>query len=225
MGQMIDGVWHTEDLPVADAKSGEFKRKASTFRNWMTADGAAGPSGGDGFPAAGGRYHLYVSWSCPWAHRTRLMRTLKGLEELIGMSVVAPRRDKRGWVFDNSPGSDQDDYRDTLYGKDAIHEFYSWADPDFTGRVTVPVLWGPGGARPSSTTKAAKSSRCSTAPLTACRAFRTWISIPRTFARRSMRSTTISMRISITASTAPASPRPRTPMMPPCRGSSPVWIG
>ena len=137
MGQMIDGVWHTEDLPIADAKSGEFKRKASTFRSWVTVDGAPGLSGDGGFAAESGRYHLYVSWSCPWAHRTRLMRTLKGLDDHLGLSITAPRRDERGWIFRN----DEEDFRDHLYGKDAIHEFYSWADPEFTGRVTVPVLW------------------------------------------------------------------------------------
>lgn len=137
MGQMIDGVWHAEDLPVADAKTGEFKRKASTFRHWITADGSPGPSGEGGFAAESGRYHLYVSWSCPWAHRTRLMRTLKGLEDHIGLSITATRRNDEGWYFID----DDDGARDHVYGKTAIHEFYSWADPTFTGRVTVPVLW------------------------------------------------------------------------------------
>ena len=136
MGQMIDGVWRAENLPVADAKSGEFKRKASTFRSWITPDGAAGPSGDSGFAAAPGRYHLYVSWSCPWAHRTRLMRSIKGLEDHVSLSITAVRRSDQGWIF-----TDDDRFRDHLYGKQAVHEFYSWADPDFTGRITVPVLW------------------------------------------------------------------------------------
>lgn len=137
MGQMIDGVWHTDEAALSDSKTGEFNRKRSTFRNWITPDGAPGPEGEGGFEAAAGRYHLYVSWSCPWAHRARLLRRLKGLDGIVGESLVALRRDERGWIFDN----DDPAFEDHLYGHEAVHELYSRADSAFTGRVTVPVLW------------------------------------------------------------------------------------
>ena len=133
-GQMIDGVWHTR---FHDTKStgGRFKRTEPKFRNWVTPDGSAGPSGTGGFPAARGRYHLYVSLACPWAHRTVLFRKLKGLEDLISMSEVEPVMGEEGWQF----GPDAD--LDTVNGKQKLNEIYVLADPRYTGRVSVPVLW------------------------------------------------------------------------------------
>ena len=137
MGQLIDGKWHRESLEAL-AKSGEFERKASSFRNWVTPDGAPGPSGEGGFRAASGRYHLYVSYACPWAHRTLIFRELKGLTDHIGLSVVHPEMLEDGWSFRTDfPGATGD----TLLGKDYLHEVYTSADPEATTRVTVPVLW------------------------------------------------------------------------------------
>jgi len=142
MGVMIDGVWQVDEPPVTDSKSGEYKRAQSGFRDWVTPDGGPGRAedglaGDGGFKAEVGRYHLYVSISCPWAHRTRIFRILKELEGAIGLCMVMPRRDERGWVFDPS----SDEFRDDLNGAEALHELYSKADPHYTGRVTVPVLW------------------------------------------------------------------------------------
>lgn len=142
MGVMVDGVWHVDEPPLADRKSGRYERAQSGFRDWVTPDGEPGRAedglaGDGGFKAEAGRYHLYVSISCPWAHRTRIFRILKDLEGAIGLSLVLPRRDARGWVFDN--GSDQ--FADDLNGVDALHELYSRSDPAYSGRVTVPVLW------------------------------------------------------------------------------------
>jgi putative glutathione S-transferase len=131
---MIDGVWHTQ---FHDTKStgGRFKRTEPKYRNWVTPDGSAGPSGTDGFPAARGRYHLYVSLACPWAHRTVVFRKLKGLEDVISMTEVEPVMGDEGWQF----GPDADD--DTLNGKKRLNEIYLLADPRYTGRVSVPILW------------------------------------------------------------------------------------
>jgi len=112
-------------------RSGAFIRQDSAFRNLVTADGTSG------FPAEAGRYHLYVSLACPWAHRTIIMRMLKGLESFIGMSVVDPVRDSRGWAFRQGPGHDLD----TLNSFRFLAEAYTATDPGFSGRVTVPVLW------------------------------------------------------------------------------------
>ena len=137
MGRLIDGNWHKEDV-VPQSKDGSFQRKPSVWRNWITADGAAGPSGEGGFPAASGRYHLYVSYACPWAHRTLIFRTLKGLEPHIGVSVVHPDMLDEGWEFrtdfEGATG-------DTLMGLDYLREVYLKADPNASGRVTVPILW------------------------------------------------------------------------------------
>ena len=103
----------------------------------MTADGSAGPTGEPGFKAEAGRYHLYVSLACPWAHRTLIFRALKGLEEIVSLSVVHPHMGKRGWTFESGPGVVPDE----VNGADCLHEVYRAADPKFTGRVTVPVLW------------------------------------------------------------------------------------
>jgi putative glutathione S-transferase len=138
MGMLVDGRWTAEDEVKAKTdESGRFNRAQSVFRNWVSADGSAGPSGEGGYAAAPGRYHLYIAMNCPWAHRTALMRKLKKLDDVITLDHVLPRRDDRGWIFDNSDEA----YRDTELGKDALHEVYIAADPQVTGRVTVPVLW------------------------------------------------------------------------------------
>lgn len=138
MGMLVDGRWTEEDEAKAKTDtSGRFNRAESVFRNWVSADGAPGPSGDGGFAAAPGRYHLYIAVNCPWAHRTALMRKLKKLDDVISLDRVRPRRDDRGWIFDNDDAS----YRDTELGKEALYEVYTAADPHVTGRVTVPVLW------------------------------------------------------------------------------------
>ncbi|MEM7425135.1 MAG: glutathione S-transferase family protein [Pseudomonadota bacterium] len=136
MGQLIDGVWHTDNQAATDGK-GAFKRSNAGFRNWVSADGSAGPSGDGGFKAESGRYHLYVAWACPWAHRTLIFRALKGLEEHISVSFVGPIMLDQGWEF-----ADREDCTpDHILGKRYLHEVYTAADGAFTGRVTVPVLW------------------------------------------------------------------------------------
>lgn len=137
MGQLIDGTWQTENLAEL-SKGGEFKRKASSFRNWVTADGRPGPSGSDGFKAESGRYHLYVSYACPWAHRALILRNIKSLAEHISVSVVHPDMLDDGWTFDTDFA---DATGDTLFGKTALHQIYTKADETATTRVTVPVLW------------------------------------------------------------------------------------
>jgi glutathionyl-hydroquinone reductase len=112
-------------------EGGRFTRQDSRFRDWVTADGSSG------FPAEAGRYHLYVSWACPWAHRTIILRELKGLQDAVGMSVVDPIRDEEGWAFRDVPGTTGD----PLHGWDFLSEAYAATDPDFDGRITVPVLW------------------------------------------------------------------------------------
>lgn len=137
MGLLIDGTWHDQWY---DTKSsgGKFVRKDSSFRNWVTADGSAGPTGVGGFKAEPDRYHLYVSYACPWAHRTLIFRALKGLEDMIGVSVVSPFMHEEGWTFeDDFPGVIADPVNQT----DRMHKIYTAADANYTGRVTVPVLW------------------------------------------------------------------------------------
>ncbi|WP_421705400.1 glutathione S-transferase family protein [Alloalcanivorax xenomutans] len=137
MGLLVDGKWQDKWYDT-DSTGGRFKRSESQFRNWVTADGEAGPSGEGGFKAESGRYHLYVSYACPWAHRALVMRAWKGLEEHIGVSVVHPLMLENGWElgmdFDGATG-------DPLYGLSKLYELYLKADPHYTGRVTVPVLW------------------------------------------------------------------------------------
>ncbi|WP_305989717.1 glutathione S-transferase family protein [Roseibium sp. MMSF_3544] len=135
MGLLVDGTWDTNASGDTVA-SDRFERSKAQIRNWVTADGSAGPSGVGGFKAESGRYHLYVAWNCPWAHRTLLMRALKGLQAHIPISVLAPKRTEDGWVFDPENG-----YVDTISGASALHEIYSAGTIDYTGRVTVPVLW------------------------------------------------------------------------------------
>lgn len=133
MGQLVDGVWH--DVWYDTKKTGgKFKREDARFRNWVTADGAAGPSGDGGFKAEPGRYHLYVSLACPWAHRTLIFRKLKGLEDLIGVTAVHPHMLSNGWEFDAADP-------DPLFGHSFMHQIYTTDKADYSGRVTVPVLW------------------------------------------------------------------------------------
>lgn len=136
MGLLVDGVWQ-DDWYDTKSSGGVFKRAESGFRNWVTTDGSAGPSGSDGFAAESGRYHLYVAWACPWAHRTLIFRALKGLKEHIGLSIVGPLMRDKGWEFDNR----EEFIPDTVLGKQLLHEVYTAAEADFTGRVTVPALW------------------------------------------------------------------------------------
>jgi len=136
MGLLIDGVWHDRWYDTAKT-GGRFERQASSFRNWVTPDGAAGPSGEGGFAAAPGRYHLYVSLACPWAHRTLIFRRLKRLEDVVSVSVVHWHLGENGWEFRAGPGCTPDH----VGGASCLHEIYTKAKPDYTGRVTVPVLW------------------------------------------------------------------------------------
>jgi glutathionyl-hydroquinone reductase len=135
MGSLVNGVWQTQD--TAAGKDGQFERPATAFRNWVTPDGRPGPSGTDGFAAKAGRYHLYVSLACPWAHRTLIMRALKGLETIVPASVTHWLMGDDGWTFAGGDGV----VPDPLYGTTAVHELYSRADHGFTGRATVPILW------------------------------------------------------------------------------------
>jgi putative glutathione S-transferase len=134
MGLLVDGVWQQD---VARTKDGQFIRPTTSFRNWVTPDGAAGPSGQGGFKAEPGRYHLYVSLACPWAHRTVIFRKLKALENVISLSVVSPDMLQDGWTFNKDEGSSGD----SVNGKSKLSEIYVLAAPKYTGRVSVPVLW------------------------------------------------------------------------------------
>lgn len=135
---LVDGKWTADWKPLQKAdEKGRFVRQVSEFRNWITPDGAAGPTGRSGFKAEAGRYHLYVAYICPWASRTLMARKLKGLEDLISVSVVNPTMSDQGWQFG---GYDQAD-EDPLFGARYLHEIYTRANPTYTGRATVPVLW------------------------------------------------------------------------------------
>jgi putative glutathione S-transferase len=136
MGLLVDGKWHDRWYETKTS-GGRFERSKSQFRNWVTADGSAGPTGASGFKAEAGRYHLYVSLACPWAHRTMIVRRLKGLEEMIGLSIVNAYMGHEGWTFEPGPGV----IADTVNGRQRLHEIYTLADPGYSGRVTVPVLW------------------------------------------------------------------------------------
>jgi len=134
MGLLINGKWHDRWYDT-EKNGGEFIREDSQFRNWITADGSAGPGEEDGFKAEPGRYHLFVSLACPWAHRTLIFRRLKGLAALIGVTIVDPLMLEQGWAFsevsENSPVTDID----------FLYQLYVKVDPQYSGRVTVPVLW------------------------------------------------------------------------------------
>lgn len=137
MGQLVDGKW--QDVWY-DTKStgGAFKRTTAAFRNWITADGSAGPSGEGGFKAESGRYHLYVSYACPWAHRALVFRQIKGLNDHITISAVHPDMLSDGWTFETD---DHGATGDSLYGLSFARDIYLKADPQISGRVTVPILW------------------------------------------------------------------------------------
>lgn len=133
MGMLIDGAWSTEWYDTKSTK-GAFVRPSACFRNWITPDGAPGPSGDGGFEAEPGRYHLYVSLACPWANRTLILRRLKHLEGIVSVDVVHPHMLENGWEF-------RDSFRDSLYGNRFLHELYTRADAHYSGRVSVPLLW------------------------------------------------------------------------------------
>jgi putative glutathione S-transferase len=136
MGLLVDGVW-TDQGYDTKASGGRFERQPTRFRNWVTADGSPGPSGDGGFAAARGRYHLYVSLACPWAHRAIIFRKLKALEAVVSLSIVSPHMGQEGWTFDQNEGSTGDG----VNGAHRLADVYLMADPRYTGRVTVPVLW------------------------------------------------------------------------------------
>jgi glutathionyl-hydroquinone reductase len=136
MGLLIDGTWHDQWYDTAST-GGKFERSTAQFRNWITPGGAAGPTGKAGFKAEAGRYHLYVSLACPWANRTLILRALKGLQDVIGLSVVNPLMAENGWTFAPGPGV----IADPLANANYMYEVYLRADPTYSGRVTVPVLW------------------------------------------------------------------------------------
>ncbi|MEZ7842305.1 MAG: glutathione S-transferase family protein, partial [Pseudomonadales bacterium] len=136
MGLLVNGEWHS-DWYDTKATGGRFERKAPSFRNWITADGSAGPSGTGGFKAEPNRYHLYVSLACPWAHRTLIYRQLKGLDQMISMSVVNAFMGDEGWTFEPGDGVIEDPVNQAT----RMHQVYTAAMPDYTGRVTVPVIW------------------------------------------------------------------------------------
>lgn len=137
MGRLQNGAWQ-DGWYDTKSTGGKFERTTTTFRNWITPDGAPGPTGDGGFPAESGRYHLYVSYACPWAHRTLIFRALKGLDDHIGVSAVHPDMLSDGWEFrtdfDGATG-------DRLFDLPYLRDIYTRADPNISGRVTVPVLW------------------------------------------------------------------------------------
>lgn len=136
MGALIDGVWRAGDVSTAD-ETGRFVRVDAAFRNWITADGKAGPSGSAGFTAEPGRYHLYVSRACPWASRALIMRAWKGLGSLVGLSVTHWLMGEQGWTFEPGEGVVPDPLHDARY----LHQLYTLAAPHYSGKVTVPLLW------------------------------------------------------------------------------------
>ncbi|HFI0678926.1 TPA: glutathione S-transferase family protein [Streptococcus suis] len=135
MGLLVEGKW-VDQWYDTKSTGGNFVRTVTQFRNWITPDGQAGPTGHGGFKAESGRYHLYISLACPWASRTLIMRKLKGLEDHISLSIVHPLMLENGWTFSDGPGVIKD-----LFNSDYLYQVYLKADPNYTGRVTVPVLW------------------------------------------------------------------------------------
>jgi glutathionyl-hydroquinone reductase len=136
MGVLVDGVWHDQWTDTRK-RGGRFERSQTTFRNWITPDGSPGPTGQGGFKAQPGRYHLYVSLACPWANRTLIFRALKGLEGMIGVSVTHWLMAENGWTFEPGEGVVPDNANGVSY----IHQLYTKADPHYSGRASVPVLW------------------------------------------------------------------------------------
>ncbi|MFK7994209.1 MAG: glutathione S-transferase family protein [Granulosicoccus sp.] len=137
MGLLVDGQWH-DTWYDTQSTGGKFQRSEAGFRNWITADGSAGPSGSAGFKAEAGRYHLYASYACPWVHRVLIYRSLKGLESMIDVSFVHWYMADHGWTFN---ADDADIVGDRLHNKELMHQIYTLADPQYSGRVTVPVVW------------------------------------------------------------------------------------
>lgn len=140
MGLLVDGQWHDEWYDTSKS-GGKFVREDAQFRSWVTADGSAGPTGDAGFKAESGRYHLYVSMACPWAHRTLIFRHLKGLDEHISVSAVHPDMLSNGWEFSGPELDSSTPVGDDLFGYDFLHQVYTRTQADYSGRVTVPVLW------------------------------------------------------------------------------------
>src|SRR5690606_37978451 len=136
MGLLIDGKWHDQWYDTSST-GGRFVRSDAQFRNWITADGSPGPTGEGGFEAQPGRYHLYVSLACPWANRTLILRALKGLEDMISVSVVNPLMAENGWTF----APDEGVIPDPVANAQFLYQVYLRADPGYSGRVTVPILW------------------------------------------------------------------------------------
>lgn len=136
MGLLVDGKWQDQWYDTEE-NGGRFIRQESQFRNWITADGSAGPSGEGGFKAEPGRYHLHVALACPWANRALIMRKLKGLEEMISVSVVNPLMAENGWTFEPEEGVIPDPVIDAKF----LYELYTHVEPEYSGRVTVPVLY------------------------------------------------------------------------------------
>ncbi|MDQ3495312.1 MAG: glutathione S-transferase family protein [Pseudomonadota bacterium] len=136
MGVLVDGSWQSEDASWTD-DDGRMRRPSSKFRHWVTHDGEPGPAGDGGFKAEPGRYHLYISRACPWAHRTTILRELKGLQEIVGMSVTHWLMADNGWTFDDGPGVVPDEVNGARY----MWQLYAASDGTYSGRATVPVLW------------------------------------------------------------------------------------
>ena len=136
MGLLVDGQWHNQWYDTKSS-NGKFVRSEAQFRNWVTADGQAGPTGKAGFKAEAGRYHLYISLACPWAHRTLIFRELKGLQSMIDISVVNSLMGDEGWTFKPGAGVIADSVNNVSFA----HQLYTLADPTYSGRVTVPILW------------------------------------------------------------------------------------
>lgn len=136
MGLLVDGKWHDKWYDTKKS-GGRFIRQESQFRNWITPDGSPGPTGEGGFQAEPGRYHLYVSLACPWANRALIMRALKGLEDMISVSVVHPLMAENGWTFEPGEGV----VADPVINADYLYEIYTHVEPEYSGRVTVPVLY------------------------------------------------------------------------------------
>src|SRR4051794_28870509 len=204
MGLLIDGKWHDRWYDTGET-GGRFVRRDSQFRNWVTPDGSPGPSGGSGFPAEPDRYHLYVSLACPWAHRALIFRRLKGLEDIIGVSVVHWLMHEHGWTFAAGPGVTGD----RLHGSAFLHELYTRAQPGYSGRVTVPVLWDKRQDKIVSN-ESSEIIRMLNSAFGGQVPRRSTI-IPRHYGPKSTGSTRASTPRSTTASTGRASPPRRTP--------------
>jgi len=136
MGLLVDGIWRPEAGRWADAR-GRMQRPDATLRNWITPDGSPGPTGRGGFKAEAGRYHLYIARACPWAHRTAIFRELKGLRDIVGLSVTHWLMLENGWTFEPAPGVIPDSVNHARF----MHQIYAKSEPHYSGRVSVPVLW------------------------------------------------------------------------------------